>query len=127
MAYEKTNWQNGDVITAEKLNKIESQIADNVVEFEIEVDEQHQCVDAKTATYRTVLDIYSQGKTPIAHITGEMGGTINVYTPISYFGFFSQEDSVAISMGFASPFAIGEMVEYNAFDFDERIAQTRYD
>jgi hypothetical protein len=29
MSYEKTNWQKGDVITAEKLNKIEDQVAAN--------------------------------------------------------------------------------------------------
>lgn len=29
MVYEPTNWQNGDVVTAEKLNKIENGIADS--------------------------------------------------------------------------------------------------
>lgn len=29
MAYEPTEWKNGDIITAEKLNKIENGIANN--------------------------------------------------------------------------------------------------
>lgn len=36
MAYEKTEWKNGDTITAEKLNKIESGVKDNENGWEVE-------------------------------------------------------------------------------------------
>ena len=40
MAYDKTNWKTGDVVTSAKLNKIEEGIASNslVVEIETEAD-----------------------------------------------------------------------------------------
>ena len=68
MAYEKTTWQSGDVVTSEKLNNIENGIASrDALICEAVVDEQAFTVTLdKTA--REVREAYLNGRQVILHM-----------------------------------------------------------
>lgn len=57
MAYERTNWQNGDVISSEKLNKMEAGI-ENACSFEFDItdpqDGQVLKYDAASGKWKNV-------------------------------------------------------------------------
>lgn len=55
MAYEPTNWQNGDIITAEKLNKMENGIGNLIIEW---IDDENDLL----VSYQDITDALSIGK-----------------------------------------------------------------
>lgn len=63
MSYTPTNWQTGDVITAEKLNNIENGIASIMPEiFEFESDYDDATGDYRlSATWQEIHDAFNQG------------------------------------------------------------------
>lgn len=73
MAYEKTEWKTGDIVTAEKLNKIENQLVEggsggsNVELIHIDVTDQYTKICDKT--YEEVSDFLSNDKIVIARVT----------------------------------------------------------
>ena len=85
MAYSKTNWQNGDIITAAKLNKMEQGVADIAhvlypINVEVTIQEMSGTVIyTADKTYAEALAAIEDGKLPI-YIFHDDGSTI-VYYP----------------------------------------------
>lgn len=70
MAYTTTNWQNGDVITAVKLNKLEQGVADIfhlLFPVHVEVNNDLMAAHKYTAdkTYAEVCALMDDGRVPI--------------------------------------------------------------
>lgn len=77
MAYTPTNWQTGDVITAEKLNKLEGGVADSFAPFIVNVS-----FDPDTQEYstdKTYAEVYSalENKNVFYIIHGDRGLVIS--------------------------------------------------
>lgn len=80
MAYNKTNWQAGDIVTAEKLNNIEGGVERNDI-FVIPVQASSQTV-LQGGTEQVPLSLslqdlnnaYNDGKTLVVEITADYGG-----------------------------------------------------
>ena len=68
MSYEKTTWQNGDTITAEKLNKIESGISDFIMSVEFVME-----AGSAPRLNKTWKEIYD-------HMA--LGGIVIIITPV---------------------------------------------
>ena len=64
MPYEPTNWQTGDTITAEKLNKIENAITPFIVNFELD-EETEEITVTSDKTAEQVYSAIISGKTVI--------------------------------------------------------------
>lgn len=71
MTYTKTNWQTGDVITAEKLNKLENGVEDasgggsgGIMLIGVTIDEERSCL-VLNKTYKEIKDAMSSGIVPI--------------------------------------------------------------
>lgn len=70
MAYSKTNWQNGDIITAAKLNKMEQGVADIahvLYPINVEVTRQEMpgtVIFTADKTYAEALGAIEDGKLP---------------------------------------------------------------
>lgn len=56
MSYIKTEWDNGDIITAEKLNNIESGISDGGVTIFTDTFDDETQIGTLNATYQEVVD-----------------------------------------------------------------------
>ena len=71
MAYMKQTWQNGDTITAEKLNHMEDGIAEDGGRFDVNVTMEYQTDHYEVTDFdKTVEEIntaYNEGKNIIAH------------------------------------------------------------
>lgn len=70
MAYTTTNWENGDVITAAKLNKLEQGVADIfhlLFPVHVEADFDLSAIHKYTAdmTYAEVRELMETGRVPI--------------------------------------------------------------
>lgn len=83
MAYEPTNWQTGDVVTAEKLNNIESGISANesiIVTFPPTYTDggQYNVYLTSDLTSTEVINGYKMGKPVIFHIP-EIEGYIETH------------------------------------------------
>ena len=77
MAYTPTEWKNGDVITAEKLNKIEDGITDAssgsevfIITFTNNSSDVYNPTFVTDKTFDEVADAYNSGKIIRAKITG---------------------------------------------------------
>lgn len=61
MAYNKTNWQTGDTITAEKLNNIENGIAGMVLVVNYSEDQNTPNKFVFDHTWQEIYDVFSAG------------------------------------------------------------------
>lgn len=90
MSYTPTNWKNGDIITAEKLNKIENAITPFIVNFEFDKETEETTVTSdKTA--EQVYNAIISGKTVIG-----IDQHNNVYAVTDY-GYDEDEDKYNVS------------------------------
>lgn len=77
MSYVKTTWETGDVITAEKLNKIEDQVAANeeAISASSEGGIEFITIDGRTdtcdKTYDEIVALFQAGKTVMAKYSDE--------------------------------------------------------
>lgn len=71
MAYEKTVWQNGDVITATKLNKMEDGIDSASIVFVVKCDES----GVLDKTYQEIFDAASNGNVVIGLVVEKISVT----------------------------------------------------
>ena len=102
MTYTKTNWQDGDVITAEKLNKLENGIKGNETSIEnipnniywIEPDLNDST--KINASYTDIIDAINAGKFPVLKIPQD-----SAITAIFSIGAFG-ENNGQYMVGFAS-------------------------
>ena len=89
MTYEKTNWQVGDTITAEKLNKIEDQVAANeeAISASSEGGIEFITIDGRTdtcdKTYDEIVALFQAGKTVMAKYSDGVD-TVGDILPVSY-------------------------------------------
>ena len=65
MAYEPTNWKDGDLVTSAKLNKIEQGIADAISSPYFIVGDDPNNSWKLNRTYKEVEDAFLAGKIPI--------------------------------------------------------------
>lgn len=79
MAYEKTNWSSGDVITAEKLNKLEGGIVDSekIETVTWTIPESQTGVFTSDKTYAELDDIFTNGKSIMAIVKSSDGQVID--------------------------------------------------
>ena len=82
MSYEKTTWQSGDVITAEKLNKIEDGITQGNNDFIVITFEDRGSYISSSYTPVDVAHFLEQGKIIYAEMITMPG---MVYTSSDYF------------------------------------------
>lgn len=77
MAYEPTNWENGDVITAEKLNKIENGIVNGSGMFVVHITaDQKYSQFISDVSYQDIEDALDADKFIFTIISQEIDGEI---------------------------------------------------
>ena len=97
MSYTKTTWQNGDVITAEKLNKLENGVAVMIAET----------VDGNTHTLnKTWAEISNMVGAGLPYLMNQIG----FIQPLIAIG---GEDTYSVAFG-----SLGDMTEYTADSVD---------
>jgi len=76
MSYEPTNWKTGDIVTAQKLNKIEQGIAGSstgggvfYVDAELTMDDSGPIAGTPNHTFAETLEAYQAGKTVMIRFT----------------------------------------------------------
>lgn len=87
MSYEKTTWQNGDTITAEKLNKIENGIKDSaasvvVTHITIDVTVQGNQSVVGDMDYINLAASIESGKMVFLHCKGVFGDNVLIYDKV---------------------------------------------
>lgn len=111
MSYEKTNWKTGDVITSEKLNKMEEGIAEaggsgSVSIVSLPIEETHIINSSSNAEVKSLNKTYGQIYNALKNganvyistvIAKDETGNIlskneNVYDNVSHVHFFGGED-----------------------------------
>lgn len=110
MSYSPTNWQNGDIITAEKLNKLENGVAessgsssDSNIEI-IDIDVAYPSMVATSShTFAQILSAYQSGKLIIARLYSPILGNVEITYHIELttnediFSFFFQNFSPTLN------------------------------
>lgn len=106
MAYTKTTWNTGDVITAEKLNHMEDGIASGGVLL-VNVTPTSETEGTADKSYSEILEALQNGQIPV--MFNEINGNINLYLKFNflrpseiYFGYsFPNKASMSIEYVYA--------------------------
>lgn len=77
MSYEKTVWNTGDVVTAEKLNKLEDGVQNAGGSVITETYDSATYTSTLNKTYNEISAMVEDGKFPIIICTGETSTLIN--------------------------------------------------
>lgn len=93
MAYEPTVWETGDIITAEKLNKIENAIG-GIYYVDIPTEG-----DALSVTWQDIYDAYQSGKSIVGRFSYEDSDDI-VDIEFAKFGYISNASEGRFEVGF---------------------------
>ena len=80
MSYEPTNWKTGDIITAEKLNKIETELASKfliVIEEDGHLSRTWQEIYDALYSYRIPIIFYNELDFPFCHFEVITGAAVD--------------------------------------------------
>lgn len=83
MNYNPTNWQNGDIITAERLNKLENGVAESSIDsgsFDVGLQVDEHDMPYVSKDIEELIEAYNDGKTLIA----EVGGLVTSFMVTNY-------------------------------------------
>lgn len=113
MSYTPTNWVNGDIITAEKLNKMEQGIAANTMVVTANTDPNTRITGPFDATWQQIYDALKAGVSVVCYVEFDTNNLI-VYTPtvMQYIDNLNGLTGYAIfntyNIDQTSPFALSE-------------------
>ena len=113
MSYTKTTWQNGDIITAQKLNNIEEGVktsSENSSIFIIEVEQNYNSDLGSydlisNTTFNDMLEAKNNGKLLVLNLLNmpkEYGDQFDVYVFHSYYDYGSSSENTKFSFYNAS-------------------------
>lgn len=105
MAYEPTVWESGDVITSQKLNKLERGVANNVLYATITETEQYSTIDK---TWREICE----APLCVASVTGEYNGEPYKTVYICFSAYY-QDGNYNIHLMSANMLSNPQMMSYH--------------
>ena len=115
MAYNKTTWQNGDVITAEKLNNIENGIeetssSEKLMKIDIEITHGAETQVTVSKTFSELKSLMTENTVQIPIIVGQKIAGANIIC--EYYGYITFNNGEnTINIGY----------EYTAYSGSEKI------